>query len=106
MKLRQPLAGFLPIIKLQSWVRRDGLSLDFHAGEPPTSRMWPTWARGVFVEFFYVLSYFRSIVISMDEGAANASCPGRFRSRGRPSRGLGGIIDGQKVDTRNEGATF
>ena len=34
------------------------------------------------------------------------SCPGRFRSGGRPSRGLGGIIDGQKVDTMNEGATF
>lgn len=31
--------GFLPIIKLQLWVRRDGLSVDFHAGEPPTSRM-------------------------------------------------------------------
>ena len=32
------------IIKLQLWVRRDGLSLDFHAGEPPASRMGPTWA--------------------------------------------------------------
>ena len=32
-------AVFLPIIKLKSWVRRDGLSIDFHAGEPPTSRM-------------------------------------------------------------------
>ena len=26
--------------------------------------MGPLWARGVFVEFFYVLSYFRPIVIS------------------------------------------
>ena len=34
----------MPIIKLQSWVRRDGLSVDFHAGEPPTSPMRPTWA--------------------------------------------------------------
>ena len=34
-------AVFLPIIKLKSWVRRDGLSLDFHAGELPTSRMLP-----------------------------------------------------------------
>ena len=37
-------AVFLPIIKLKSWVRRDGLSVDFHAGEPPTSPMRPTWA--------------------------------------------------------------
>ena len=34
-------AVFLPIIKPKPWVRRDGLSLDFHAGEPPTSRMLP-----------------------------------------------------------------
>ncbi len=34
----------MPIIKLQPWVRRDGLSLGFHAGEPPTSRMGPPWA--------------------------------------------------------------
>ena len=34
----------MPIIKLQPWVRRDGLSVDFHAGEPPTSLMRPTWA--------------------------------------------------------------
>ena len=37
-------AVFLPIIKLQLWVRRDGLSLSFHAGEPPASRMGPLWA--------------------------------------------------------------
>ena len=35
---------FLPIIKPKPWVRRDGLSVDFHAGEPPTSPMRPTWA--------------------------------------------------------------
>jgi len=29
---------------LQLWVRRDGLSLSFHAGEPPASRMGPLWA--------------------------------------------------------------
>ena len=52
-------AVFLPIIKLQSWVRRDGLSLDFHAGEPPTSRMWPHWARGVYVVVYYDTSCFR-----------------------------------------------
>ena len=57
-------AVFLLIIKPKLWVRRDGLSIDFHAGEPPTSRMWTHWARGVFVEAFYVLSYFRPIVIS------------------------------------------
>ena len=32
------------IIKPKPWVRRDGLSIDFHAGEPPTSRILPTWA--------------------------------------------------------------
>ena len=32
---------FLPIIKPKPWVRRDGLSLSFHAGEPPTCRMLP-----------------------------------------------------------------
>ena len=38
-----PAAGavFLPIIKPELWVRRDGLSIDFHAGVPPTSRMRP-----------------------------------------------------------------
>ena len=38
-----PAAGavFLLIIKPKPWVRRDGLSLDFHAGELPTSRMLP-----------------------------------------------------------------
>jgi len=34
------------------------------------------------------------------------SCPGRLRSKGWPLRGLGGIIDGQKVGTRDEGTTF
>ena len=34
-------AVFLPIIKPKPWVRRDGLSIDFHAGEPPTCRMRP-----------------------------------------------------------------
>ena len=34
----------MPIIKLQLWVRRDGLSVDFHAGVPPTSPMRLTWA--------------------------------------------------------------
>ena len=37
-------AVFLPIIKPKPWVRRDGLSLSFHAGEPPTSPMRPHWA--------------------------------------------------------------
>ncbi len=37
-------AVFLLIIKPELWVRRDGLSLDFHAGEPLTSPMLPTWA--------------------------------------------------------------
>ena len=37
-------AVFLPTIKPELWVRRDGLSIDFHAGEPPTSRILPTWA--------------------------------------------------------------
>ena len=37
-------AVFLLIIKPKLWVRRDGLSLDFHAGEPPASRMGPHWA--------------------------------------------------------------
>ena len=37
-------AVFLLIIKPKAWVRRDGLSLGFHAGEPPTSQMRPTWA--------------------------------------------------------------
>ena len=32
------------IIKPELWVRRDGLSIDFFAGEPPTSPMRPTWA--------------------------------------------------------------
>ena len=31
----------MPIIKPKPWVRRDGLSLDFYAGEPPTCRMRP-----------------------------------------------------------------
>ena len=35
---------FLLIIKLKSGVRRDGLSLDYHAGEPPTCLMWLHWA--------------------------------------------------------------
>ena len=34
-------AVFLLIIKPELWVRRDGLSLSFHAGEPPASRMRP-----------------------------------------------------------------
>ena len=35
---------FLPIIKPKPWVRRDGLSLSFHAGEPLTCLMGPHWA--------------------------------------------------------------
>ena len=35
------------------------------------------WARGVFVEVFYVLASFRPIVNSMGEGDANTSCPGQ-----------------------------
>ena len=34
-------AVFLLIIKPELWVRRDGLSINFHAGEPPTCRMRP-----------------------------------------------------------------
>ena len=52
-------AVFLPIIKPEQWVRRDGHSLDFHAGEPPTCLMGPTWARGVFVVVYYDASCFR-----------------------------------------------
>ena len=37
-------AVFLLIIKPKPWVRHDGLSINFHAGEPPTSRMLPHWA--------------------------------------------------------------
>ena len=37
-------AVFLPIIKLRSWVRRDGLSLDFQRSRGFPNSMWPHWA--------------------------------------------------------------
>ena len=49
---------------LQLWVRRDGLSLDFLRRIDFPNNVLLHWARGVFVEAFYVLSYFRPIVIS------------------------------------------
>ncbi len=54
-------AVFLLIIKPKPWVRRDGLSSDFHAGEPPTSLMRPHWACVVFFSLVFrtnVLSLF------------------------------------------------
>ena len=65
---------------LQLWVRRDGLSSNFLRRIDFPSSVLLHWAKGVFVEVFYVLSYFRPIVISMGEGGANTSCPGRLRS--------------------------
>ena len=70
-------AVFLPIIKLQSWVRRDGLSLDFLRSSDFPNNVLLHRARGVFVEFF---TCYRTFVISMGEGGANTSCPGRLRS--------------------------
>ena len=68
---------------------------------------------------FFVFSFYRDFVINFVECFAfrayeltkqlvlkNDSCPGRMRNKGWPSRGLGGITDGQKVGTRNEGTTF
>ena len=37
-------AVFLPIIKLQLWVRRDGLSIDFLRSRDFPIDMWPHWA--------------------------------------------------------------
>ena len=56
---------------------------------------------------FYVLSFFRPIVISMGEGDANTSCPGRFRGSGWPSRGRWAVLrTGEMFARRNEDDTF
>ena len=56
--------GVFARLGLQLWVRRDGLSLDFLRRIDFPNNVLLHWARGVFVEAFYVLSYFRPIVIS------------------------------------------
>lgn len=41
------------VIDVESWVRRDGHSLSFHAGEPPTCLMWLHWACVVFLQLAF-----------------------------------------------------
>ena len=69
--------GVFARLGLQLWVRRDGLSLDFLRRKDFPINVLLHWARGVFVEVFYVLSYFRPIEILKGEGEANTSCPGQ-----------------------------
>ena len=67
------------------------------------NNMMLPWARGVFVEAFYVLSYFRPIVISMGEGGANTSCPGQRERWCWPSRGRWAVLStGRVFARRNE----
>ena len=50
-----------------------------------------------------MLLCFRPIVISMGEGGANTSCPGRLRSWGWPSRGRWAVLStGRVFARRNE----
>ena len=42
--MRQPLAGFFARLKLQLWVRRDGLSSNFLRSIDFQNNMWPHWA--------------------------------------------------------------
>ena len=42
--MRQPLARFFARLRLQLWVRRDGLSSDFPRSIDFQINMWPHWA--------------------------------------------------------------
>ena len=84
--------GVFARLEPKLWVRRDGLSIDLLRSDDFQIAMWPHWACVVFLyRVFYSTRCFRYSVIKPAKqlGLENDSCPGRCRSRGRPSRGAG-----------------
>ena len=94
----------MPIIKLQMWVRRDGLSLDFLRRIDFPNNVLLHWARGVFVEVFL-----RAIVLSSYRDFDGRRWCKHFLPRAieklglAVARPLGGVVDRQSVRPQERG---
>ena len=96
----------MPIIKPELWVRRDGLSSNFLKRIDFPSSVLLHWARGVFVEAFYVLSYFRPIVISKAKVMQTLLAQGKGEVEAGRRAGWAVLRTGEMFARRNEDDTF